>query len=379
MPDSRPLEGFTVGVTADRRATEQGQLLERRGATVVYGPTIVTEYLGDDDALHSATIELLDEPPDVVVANTAIGMRAWIESASAWGLDGALLAMLTEATLAARGPKAASACVAAGLRVDLQAEAERLDDVVRVLVERDLVAGKRIAVQLHGSGAEHFVEALQGAGAAVVPVGVYRYRMPDDDQPARRLIEAACDGRLQAITFTSRPAVDHLFAIADDAGLRDVLTDAFDGGVVVAACIGPVCAEAAERAGILAPARPDTGRMGLMIRALGAELATRRRTLEVEGVEVVQQGTVVRVGGRPVSLSARESELLAALLDRPGAVVARPALLARVWGTVDGDDHVLDVTVARLRRRLGPLGLRIVAVPRRGYRVGATHTHDAAV
>src|SRR5690242_6702881 len=41
----QPLEGYTVGVTADRRASEQAELLRRRGARVLDGPTIATAYL----------------------------------------------------------------------------------------------------------------------------------------------------------------------------------------------------------------------------------------------------------------------------------------------------------------------------------------------
>src|SRR4029079_12827743 len=41
-----PLAGFTIGVTADRRADEQIQLLERKGATVLHGPTITTHQRG---------------------------------------------------------------------------------------------------------------------------------------------------------------------------------------------------------------------------------------------------------------------------------------------------------------------------------------------
>ena len=33
-----PLTGFTIGVTACRRADEQIELLERKGATVLHGP-----------------------------------------------------------------------------------------------------------------------------------------------------------------------------------------------------------------------------------------------------------------------------------------------------------------------------------------------------
>ena len=45
------LEGFVVGVTADRRADEQGDLLLRRGAHVLHGPVIHTLPLGPDGTL----------------------------------------------------------------------------------------------------------------------------------------------------------------------------------------------------------------------------------------------------------------------------------------------------------------------------------------
>ena len=54
-----PLEGYTVGITADRRAGEQAELLRRRGARVVDGPTIATAYLGSDERLRLATEQLI--------------------------------------------------------------------------------------------------------------------------------------------------------------------------------------------------------------------------------------------------------------------------------------------------------------------------------
>jgi len=377
MAHAQPLEGYTIGITADRRALEQGHLLERLGAMVMYGPSIVTEYLDEGGELLAATAALVERPPDVVVANTGIGMRAWIESAATSGLDGALVDTLAKATLVARGPKAASACLAAGLSVDAQSAAERLDDVAQLLERAGLVRGKRIAVQLDGSGDGEFLQHLERAGAEVIAIRVYRYRAPSDDSAARRLVEAACEGRLHAVTFTSRPAVENLFLIASSMGLGNGLVDAFQSDVL-AACVGPVTADAAVAAGVRSRCAPDVGRLGLMVRAVSAALADRARNVEVGGRDVVHQGTVVRVDDASAALSARESDLLAALLERPGVVVSRPSLLATVWGAIDADPHVLDVTVARLRRRLAPLGLTVVSVPRRGYRVASQSSAGVA-
>jgi DNA-binding response OmpR family regulator len=60
------------------------------------------------------------------------------------------------------------------------------------------------------------------------------------------------------------------------------------------------------------------------------------------------------VDGVPVELTALEFNLLAAVVRRPGLVVTREALLGAVWGPgYAGDDHLLDVHVANVRRKLG--------------------------
>ncbi len=65
----------------------------------------------------------------------------------------------------------------------------------------------------------------------------------------------------------------------------------------------------------------------------------------------------VSVGGRPVELTALEFDLLAVLIRDPGVVVTRQQLLDSVWGTdFFGDDHVLDVHVGNLRRKLTAAG-----------------------
>jgi len=55
-----------------------------------------------------------------------------------------------------------------------------------------------------------------------------------------------------------------------------------------------------------------------------------------------------------VSLTATEFDILALLAHDPGVVVSREDLLVAVWGvTFVGDDHLVDVHVANLRRKIG--------------------------
>jgi DNA-binding response OmpR family regulator len=80
------------------------------------------------------------------------------------------------------------------------------------------------------------------------------------------------------------------------------------------------------------------------------------------------------VAGRLVDLTRTEFDLLAALAAEPRVAFSRSRLLERVWGgDWYGDEHVVDVHVAHLRRKLGddPQQPRYVRTVRGiGYRMG---------
>ncbi len=60
----------------------------------------------------------------------------------------------------------------------------------------------------------------------------------------------------------------------------------------------------------------------------------------------------VTLHGQPVELTSREFALLLALARHPGRVFTRPQLLEHVWGDVYYDEHVVDVHIANLRKKL---------------------------
>jgi uroporphyrinogen-III synthase len=359
----RVLDGFTVGITADRRADEQASLFERRGATVLLGPSIRTLPLDDHDGLRAITQSLIDDPPQVLVANTGVGIRSWFGAAESWGLGEALLEALRDARIYARGPKASGAVHSLGLDVVARAASERLRESID-LVAADLTTGDRVVVQRDG-GPPPDVEILEAAGATVVELPVYRWHRTEDPRPALRLAEGIVAGRVHAVTFTAGPAIRSLFEVAADEGLADELRTTLASGAVVVGCVGPVCAEAAGEAGFGAGdlVVPRTWRLGPLVRSVGERLVERSRQVG----DLVITGNVVRSGDRRVELTDTEARILGALAVRPGTVVAKADLLRDVWGDPEGDPHLVEVAVGRLRRRLGPDGGAITAVPRRGY------------
>jgi DNA-binding response OmpR family regulator len=91
----------------------------------------------------------------------------------------------------------------------------------------------------------------------------------------------------------------------------------------------------------------------LLRRRHDTQAVTGDRARTIGDLTVDPAARTVSVGGRPVELTTLEFELLLALVRDPGVVVTRQQLLDAAWG-VDffGDDHVLDVHIANLRRKL---------------------------
>ncbi|WP_214324563.1 response regulator transcription factor [Nonomuraea sediminis] len=76
----------------------------------------------------------------------------------------------------------------------------------------------------------------------------------------------------------------------------------------------------------------------------------------------------VRLGGRPVSLTAKEFALLEYFMRRPGLVLSKTELVEHVWDfAFDRDSNVVEVYVGYLRAKLGHG--RIETVRGAGYRL----------
>ena len=86
--------------------------------------------------------------------------------------------------------------------------------------------------------------------------------------------------------------------------------------------------------------------------------------------------------GKPVHLGSRAFDILVALLERPGELVGKEELTARVWPNTFVGPANLAVQIGALRRALGD-GRRgnryVVNIPGRGYRFVAPVTVEAGL
>lgn len=105
-------------------------------------------------------------------------------------------------------------------------------------------------------------------------------------------------------------------------------------------------------------------RIRALVRRGGAQ---RTETLACGNLVLNRLTRQVLVGGAEVRLTAKELLLLEHLLLRTGEVVSRTELLERVWDMhFDPGSNVVDVNVARIRKKLEQAGATVKIVARRG-------------
>lgn len=374
-----PLTGYRVAVTAAHRVAELCALLSRAGAAVSTAPAIEMVALPDDTELRRATAALIASPPEVFVATTALGLRAWIAAADGWGVATDLLASVAGARILSRGPKATGALRAAGLREHWAPSSESSTDLLAHLLA-DGVAGRRVAVQTHGLAdhldpAPHLLSVLADAGAQLIPIRTYRWALPPAGGPLDRVIGEVVRRRVDAVAFTSAAAALALLSRADELGLTETVHEALRGDVAVF-CVGPHCATPLARRQIPVSC-PDRSRLGALARHIGEELPRLARRVVHAGGHVIEiRNAGVAVDGTPRAVPPSAMAALRLLARQPGAVVTRAELLRVLPGT-SSDTHAVETAVLRLRTALGDRGI-VGTVVKRGYRLAVDDRCGAA-
>ena len=126
--------------------------------------------------------------------------------------------------------------------------------------------------------------------------------------------------------------------------------------------------------------REVVARIKAMLRRPRAQAQAPADTMEAPplrvGALVIDEARhVVTRDGTEVLLTAREFALLVTLARHPGRVFTRAQLLEQVWGDEYYDDHVVDVHVGNLRKKLeqDPTQPRyLITVRGVGYRLAQT-------
>jgi len=233
--EKRPLFGTTVVVTRpEAQAAPFAALLREKGARVIMFPVIRVVPAENMGLLDGALSEIGSY--QWIIFTSANSVKIFFERLRNLNMDVRDLKGVHIATI---GPATASAIEKRGIRVDLVPEEFISEGVVGAFAELD-IKGARILLPRAETARDVIPRGLAQKGAIVDVIPVYR--TVGSGREGTDFIRMIQGKKVDVITFTSPSTVKNFIDII--GGVSEIPPTAH------IACIGPVTAEAAEKAGL---------------------------------------------------------------------------------------------------------------------------------
>ena len=277
--------GLRVLALESRRAPELAKLISAYGGEPIVAPAMREVPLESNREALSFAAALLAGEFDMVIFLTGVGARAVLSVAETAYKRDDYIASLQRVKVVARGPKPVAVLRELGVTPAVTvSEPNTWRELLLALDEADAskgelrLRGARVAVQEYGVSNPELLSGLRERGAAVTPVPVYQWALPDDCAPIRAAVKSIADGEIDAVLFTTSVQVAHLLQIAAEMKLEEPMRRGLSRTIV--ASIGPTTSEELERQGIPADFEPSHPKMGFLVKETAeqsAELFRRKQ------------------------------------------------------------------------------------------------------
>jgi uroporphyrinogen III methyltransferase/synthase len=229
--DSRPLFGKGIVITRpEKQADDLAKLLMKEGANPIYFPTIKIVPPPNWRELDAAIKKLEDY--DWLIFTSANGVAYFFERLSAKGKD---IRDLKGIKICCIGPATAKQIEDKGIKVDLVPK-EFISEGILKSFPRTNLKGKKILIARAAKARDVLPEGLKKLGAQVDVVTAY-----ETVGSGKKKNELFRENQVDVITFTSSSTVNNFVKIMG-SGFK------LPKGVKIA-CIGPVTAATAQKAG----------------------------------------------------------------------------------------------------------------------------------
>jgi len=265
MTEAKGFVGLRVAAFESRMATEMTRLIERYDGRALVAPALREIPLEDNSAALRFGARLLTERIDILILLTGVGTKVLFDILQTRHALGDLIAALKNTALVVRGPKPMAALKALGLTPTLTVpEPNTWYDLLATLDEYRPVRGLRVAVQEYGVSNTELLDALRQRGADVFPVPVYRWALPEDTGPVRRVLGSIIAGQVNVMLITNAAQIDHVMQLLEEEGTVDQFREACKKMVV--ASIGPTASERLRSHSLPVDLEPSHPKMGILVK-----------------------------------------------------------------------------------------------------------------
>ena len=208
--------GLRVLSLESRRAGQMEQLIRRHGGDPFVAPSVKEVPFDQHDEVYSWAERLFAGEFDLIVLMTGAGL-AFLRDILAERYPKERFAQaLREVTIVARGPKPVAVLremdVAARIVVPEPNTWRQIVPAVAARPER------KITVQEYGRPNPELTAALQGLGAEVCGIAIYRWTLPDDSGPLREAVRRIAARECDVVLFTTSIQLTHLLEVASEMG-----------------------------------------------------------------------------------------------------------------------------------------------------------------
>lgn len=259
--------GLTVAAFESRMAAEIARLIERHGGNPRVAPALREIPLEDNTAALKFGVKLTTERVDLLVLLTGVGTTALFDLLKTRYPWSSVVEALKQTVIVARGPKPVAALKALGLQPTLTVpEPNTWVEVVSTLDEYRPVKGLRVAVQEYGTSNVELLEALRQRGAEVFPVPIYRWALPENTGPLKKVLGEIIAGDIRVILVTNAAQIDHVMQLLEQDGntaqFREVCKK------MVVASIGPTASERLRHYDLPIDFEPSHPKMGVLVKEI---------------------------------------------------------------------------------------------------------------
>jgi uroporphyrinogen-III synthase len=262
--------GARVLSLESRRADLMEQMIERHGGRAFVAPSVKEIPFTQHDEVYRWAERLMAGEFELTVLMTGTGLSFLRDTLAERYPVEEFAAALRRTTIVSRGPKPVAVlhemAVTAKIIVP---EPNTWREIVPVIAARP---ERRITIQEYGRANPAFVAALEGLGANVTPIAIYRWTLPDDLEPMREAVCRIVGRRCDVVLFTTSIQLTHLLEVAAAMGCEVELRHALRDDIAIGS-VGPVMDSALLEQGLLPDIVPAHPKMAVLVRT-AAEMAS---------------------------------------------------------------------------------------------------------
>jgi uroporphyrinogen-III synthase len=265
------LDGRRIALLERRHSQELAALVSRLGGIPITVPAMDEVACHDD--FNTFFDGLAGRRFSIAIFLNGAGVVRLLAEAERRRHLAATVRALREMTIVTRGAKPIAVLERHGLKPQVTTTRPHTTVELKIALSSLDLHDRGVVLVHYGERNRSIADAVRDRGARLREICPYEWILPDDLGPLTALIRALIAHKLDAVLFTNQVQCRHLFQVAADLSQAQGLVLSLNMQAVVGA-VGPVCASALRRAGVIPDVIPRAPNMQSLIDAVAEYFAS---------------------------------------------------------------------------------------------------------